>query len=216
MNKLKILIVDDHTLFRRGLREILLDNPSVKECKEANSGYEAFSMIEKENFDLIFLDIAMPKIDGLETLRLLKSINPEVKILMLSMYPEEQYAVRALKLGADGYITKSADPEELNKAIEKISKGGKYIPESFSEKLISYFQKPSDILTHEKLSEREFQVFLMIAKGKSLLEISKDLSISIKTVSTYRARILEKLNLKNNAEIINYALKHGLISNVTD
>lgn len=216
MNKLKILIVDDHTLFRKGLKEILLDNPSIKECKEAESGYEAFSMIEKENFDIIFLDIAMPKIDGLETLRRLKSINPEVKVLMLSMYPEEQYAARALKLGADGYITKSADPEELNKAMDKILKGGKYIPESFSEKLISYFQKPSDILPHEKLSEREFQVFLMIAKGKSLIEISKDLTISIKTVSTYRARILEKLNLQNNAEIINYAIRHRLISDITD
>lgn len=209
MIKLKVLIVDDHTLFRKGLREILIDIPYIGECKEAKDGNEAISLVEKENFNLIFLDIAMPKIDGLETLRRIKSIKPESKVLLISMYPEEQYASRALKMGADGYMTKSADPEELTKAVEKILRGGKYIPESFSEKLI--FQNPEHMLPHEKLSEREFQVFLMIAKGKSLIEISKELSISIKTVSTYRARILEKLDLKNNAEIINYAIKHSLL-----
>lgn len=212
MNKIKVLIVDDHTLFRKGLKEILLDLPSVGECKEAKDGFEAIKFVEKENFDLIILDIAMPQIDGLETLRRLKLIKPDLKILLISMYPEEQYATRALKMGANGYMTKSADPEELTKAVDKILKGGKYIPDSFSDKLISYIQKPQDIEAHEKLSEREFQVFLMIAKGKSLIDISKELSISIKTVSTYRTRILEKLDLKNNAEIISYAIKHKLIT----
>ncbi len=212
MNKIKVLIVDDHTLFRKGLKEILLDLPSIGECKEAKDGFEAIKLVEKENFDLIMLDIAMPQIDGLETLRRLKSIKPDVKILLISMYPEEQYASRALKMGANGYMTKSADPEELTKAVDKILRGGKYIPDSFSDKLISYLQKTQDIQPHERLSEREFQVFLMIAKGKSLIDISKELSISIKTVSTYRTRILEKLDLKNNAEIISYAIKHKLIT----
>lgn len=212
MNKIRVLIVDDHTLFRKGLKEILLDLPFIQECKEAKDGYEAVKFVEKEHFDLVFLDIAMPQIDGLETLRRIKTINPDIKTLLISMYPEEQYASRALKLGANGYMTKSADPEELTRAIEKILKGGKYLPESFSEKLISYFEKSDKILPHEKLSEREFQVFLMIAQGKSLIDISRELSISIKTVSTYRARILEKLDLKNNAEIVNYAIKQKLIT----
>lgn len=212
MNKIKLLIVDDHTLFRKGLKELLLDLPSIGECKEAKDGFEAIKLVEKENFDLILLDIAMPQIDGLETLRKIRIIKPYVKILLLSMYPEEQYAKIALKMGADGYMTKSADPEELITAVSKILKGGKYIPDSFSDKLISYLHKPQDIQPHEKLSEREFQVFLMLAKGKSLIEISKELLISIKTVSTYRTRILEKLDLKNNAEITSYAIKHKLIT----
>lgn len=208
--KLKVLIVDDHTLFRKGLKEILLDIPYIKECKEAKSGYEAIDILSKESFDIVFLDIAMPDMNGIETLKKIKTEHPETKILMLSMYPEEQYAVRTLKIGASGYLTKSADPEELVKAIDKIMEGGKYVPKAFSEKLLNYINM-EEIPSHEKLSEREFQVFLMIAKGKTLIEISKELSISIKTVSTYRARILEKLGLQNNAEIINYAIKHGLI-----
>ncbi|GAB5046858.1 response regulator [Thermodesulfovibrio sp. TK110] len=209
--KLKILIVDDHTLFRKGLKEILLDTLYIKECKEAKTGYEALDILSKESFDIVFLDIAMPDMDGIETLKKIKTEYPETKILMLSMYPEEQYAIRSLKFGASGYLTKSADPEELLKAIIKIMKGGKYVPQAFSEKLIHYIDKSREIPPHEKLSEREFQVFLMIARGKSLIEIAKELSISIKTVSTYRARILEKLGCENNAEIINYAIKHGLI-----
>lgn len=209
--KLKILIVDDHTLFRKGLKEILLDTPFIQECKEAKSGHEAIEFLSKESFDIVFLDIAMPNMDGIETLRKIKKLYPDTKVLMLSMYPEEQYAIRSLKYGASGYLTKSADPDELLKAVNKIIKGGKYVPHAFSEKLVHYIDKSTEIPAHEKLSEREFQVFLMIARGKSLIEISKELSISIKTVSTYRARILEKLECENNAEIINYAIKHGLI-----
>lgn len=211
IEKLKVLIIDDHTLFRKGLKEILLDTSYIEDCKEAKNGQEALDIISREKFDIVFLDIAMPDINGIETLKKIKTLYPEIKVLMLSMYPEEQYAMRSLKLGASGYITKSADPEELLRAVEKIVKGGKYIPQSFSEKLLHYLDKSNDIPLHEKLSEREFQVLLMIARGRTLREISKDLSISIKTVSTYRARILEKLELQNNAEIINYAIKHGLI-----
>ncbi|MGC8938415.1 MAG: response regulator [Thermodesulfovibrio sp.] len=210
--KLKVLIVDDHTLFRKGLKEILLDNPYITECKEAKTGYEAIDILSKENFDIVFLDIAMPDMDGIETLKKIKNEHPETKILMLSMYPEEQYAIRSLKYGASGYLTKSAEPDELLNAVNKIIKGGKYIPQAFSEKLIHYIDKSWEIPPHEKLSEREFQVFLMIAKGKSLIEIARELSISIKSVSTYRARILEKLGCENNAEIINYAIKNGLIA----
>ncbi len=209
--KIKVLIVDDHTLFRKGLREILLDIPFIEECMEANSGIKALDLLSKEKIDLIFLDIAMPDMNGIETLKKIRTDFKDVKILMLSMYPEEQYAIRALKCGASGYLTKSVDPEELTKAIETVVKGGKYVPESFSEKILYYFDKTEHLYPHESLSDREFQVFLMIAQGKSLMEISKELSISIKTVSTYRARILEKLGLQNNAEIINYAIKHGLI-----
>lgn len=209
---MKILIIDDHTLFRKGLKEILLDSSIVKECKEAKTGFEALEILANEKFDIVFLDIAMPGMNGMETLKKIKREYPDTKVLMLSMYPEQQYAIQSLKHGASGYITKAADPEELLKAVEKISKGGRYIPDAFSETIIHYIDKPRAISPHEKLSEREFQVFLMIAKGKSLVEISRELSISIKTVSTYRARILEKLELQNNAEIINYAIKHGLIT----
>lgn len=209
--KIKVMIIDDHTLFRKGLREILLDFPFIEECKEARSGKEALEILSQEKFDILFLDIAMPDMDGIETLKLIKSRDYQTKILMLSMYPEEQYAIRALKYGASGYITKSADPEELMRAIEKIIAGGKYVPEAFSEKVLHYIDKSEALSPHEMLSERELQVFMMIARGKSLVEISRELSISIKTVSTYRARILEKLNLQNNAEIINYAIRHGLI-----
>ncbi len=205
------MIIDDHTLFRKGLREILLDFPFIEECKEARSGKEALEILSQEKFDILFLDIAMPDMDGIETLKLIKNRDYQTKILMLSMYPEEQYAIRALKCGASGYITKSADPEELMRAIEKIIAGGKYVPEAFSEKVLHYIDKSEALSPHEMLSERELQVFMMIARGKSLVEISRELSISIKTVSTYRARILEKLNLQNNAEIINYAIRHGLI-----
>ncbi|WP_297211467.1 MULTISPECIES: response regulator [Thermodesulfovibrio] len=209
--KIKVMIIDDHTLFRKGLREILLDFPFIEECKEARSGKEALEILSQEKFDILFLDIAMPDMDGIETLKLIKNRDYQTKILMLSMYPEEQYAIRALKCGASGYITKSADPEELMRAIEKIIAGGKYVPEAFSEKVLHYIDKSEALSPHEMLSERELQVFMMIARGKSLVEISRELSISIKTVSTYRARILEKLNLQNNAEIINYAIRHGLI-----
>lgn len=212
MSKLRVLIVDDHTLFRKGLKEILYDIPLIESCEEAKSGLEALELIKKNSFDLVFLDIAMPDMDGLEVLKRIKAIKPEIKVLILSMYSEEQYATRSLKAGADGFMNKSADPEELAKAIEKISKGSKYLPESFTERIVDLFQRPSQILPHERLSEREFQVFKMIAQGKSLVEISKELSISIKTVSTYRARVLEKLNLKNNAEIVNYAIRNSLIS----
>lgn len=209
--KIKVMIIDDHTLFRKGLREILLDFPFIEECKEARSGKEALEILSQEKFDILFLDIAMPDMDGIETLKLIKNRDYQTKILMLSMYPEEQYAIRALKCGASGYITKSADPEELMRAIEKIIAGGKYVPEAFSEKVLHYIDKSEALSPHEMLSERELQVFMMIARGKSLVEISRELSISIKIVSTYRARILEKLNLQNNAEIINYAIRHGLI-----
>lgn len=209
--KIKVMIIDDHTLFRKGLREILLDFPFIETCIEAKSGKEALEILSQEKFDLIFLDIAMPDMDGIETLKKIKQNDYQTKILMLSMYPEEQYAIRALKYGASGYLTKSADPEELQKAIERISSGSKYVPEAFSKKVLDYIDKSEMLSPHEILSERELQVFMMIARGKSLVEISKDLSISIKTVSTYRARILEKLNLQNNAEIINYAIRHGLI-----
>lgn len=212
MSKLRVLIVDDHTLFRKGLKEILYDMPIIGSCEEAKSGLEALELIKNNFFDLVFLDIAMPDMDGLEVLKRIKAIKPELKVLILSMYSEEQYASRAIKAGADGFMNKSADPEELAKAIEKISRGSKYLPESFTERIVDLFQRPSQILPHERLSEREFQVFKMIAQGKSLVEISKELSISIKTVSTYRARVLEKLNLKNNAEIVNYAIRNSLIS----
>lgn len=209
---LKILIIDDHTLFRKGLKEILLDFTKNIVCKEAKSGQEALKMLAEESFNLIFLDIAMPEEDGIEILRKIKKNYPETKVLMLSMYPEEQYAKITLKLGASGYLTKSAEPEELYTAIDRVIKGHIYLPKIFSERLIEYIGKPEKILPHETLSDREFQVFIMIARGKSLIEISRELSISIKTVSTYRARILEKLDLKNNAEIICYAIKHGLIT----
>ena len=208
---IKILIADDHPVVRKGLKEIIEEIPDMVVSSEANNGQEALEKVRKNDFDIVVLDISMPGISGLDILKQLKSEKPELSILVLSMYPEEQYAVRVLRAGASGYLTKESAPEELIAAIRKASKGGKYISSSLAEKLAFDLETDAERQLHETLSDREYQVMRMIASGKTAKEIGEKLFLSVKTISTYRARILEKMEMKSNAELIHYALKHGLV-----
>ena len=208
---LRILIADDHPVFRRGLRQIIEGTPDMVVAAEAADGREALLKAETGDYDLVLLDIAMPLRNGLDVLSQLKRQRPTLPILMLSMHPEEQYAVRALRAGASGYLTKESAPEELVVAIRKVSTGGKYVSASLAEHLASLVQEKGDSLPHETLSGREYQIMCLIASGKTVSEAAGELSLSVKTVSTYRARILEKLRLKNTAELIRYAAKNELV-----
>ncbi len=208
---IRILIADDHAIFREGLRQILEDDPGMVVADEASDGREVMDKVSKNDYDLLVLDIAMPGLNGLDTLKLLKSHKPELRVLILSMYPEEQYALRAIKAGASGYITKSSASEELIGAIKKVLKGGRYTSASIAERLLFDFEPEPDRPVHEKLSDREYQIFRMIAMGKTVGEIAGELFLSVKTISTHRVHILEKMKMKNNAELTNYAIKHDLI-----
>ncbi len=207
----KIIIADDHKLFREGLKQILKDEPDIIIVEEASTGQEVLYKIEKSDVDILILDISMPGLSGLDVLKQLKSSKSKFSILVLSMYPEEQYALRAIKLGASGYITKASASDELILAIRKISKGGTYISSSIAEKLIFSLKDDSESHPHHKLSDREFQILQLVASGKTMTQIADELCLSVKTISTYRSRILEKMNMKSNAELIHYALKHNII-----
>ena len=206
---LKILVVDDHPVVRQGLKFILSGEPDIEMVGEACNSSEAFDLIHIRGWDAVILDIAMPGRGGLDILKELKREYPKLPVLILSMHPEEQYAVRALKEGAAGYMNKESAPYELIKAIKKITKGGKYVSSTLAEKLA--FIMEAETSPHDSLSHREYQVMLMIASGKGLSQIAEEMSLSVKTISTYRTRILEKVNLKNNAEIMHYAIKHKLV-----
>ncbi len=208
---IKILIADDHPVVRKGLKEIIEEIPDMVVGGEASNGQEALEKVRKSDFDIVVLDISMPGISGLDILKQLKDEKPELSVLVLSMYPEEQYAVRVLRAGASGYLTKESAPEELIAAIRKASKGGKYISSSLAEKLAFDLETDAERPLHETLSDREYQVMRMIASGKTGKEIGEELFLSVKTISTYRARILEKMEMKSNAELTHYALKHGLV-----
>lgn len=209
---IKVLIVDDHKLLRDGLKQILAGTDDISVIHEAEDGEEAVLKIRNHQFDVVLLDIRLPKSDGLSVLKIVKQEYPELYVLMLSMYPEEQYAIRALKSGASGYLTKDSASEELIAAIRKVAQGGKYVTQSLAEKMAFYLDEEENATFHETLSDREYQVMCMIAQGSSVGEIAERLHLSVKTISTYRARILEKLHIKKNAEIIRYALKHNIVS----
>lgn len=208
---LKILVADDHTIVREGLKQILGEVADMIVAGEASDGSEALRKVREDHYDLVLLDISMPGIGGLDVLKHLKSEKPDLPVLMLSMYPEEQYAVRTLKAGASGYLTKESASDELIAAIRKVSSGGKYVTSSLAEKLASCFDTYSDMPVHERLSDREYQVVRMIASGKTVTEIADELSLSVKTISTHRNRALIKMGMKTNAEITYYAIKHGLV-----
>ena len=209
---IKILIADDHTIFREGLKHILAEYPDLVVADEANNGQEVLDKIWKDNYDMVLLDITMPGMTGLEVLKQLKNDKPKLPVLILSMHPEEQYAIRVLRAGASGYLTKESAPDELITAIRKISQGRKYITSSLAERLASEVDPDSEKPLHEILSDREYQVLRMIAAGKTAKHIAKELSLSIKTVSTYRARIMEKMKMKTNAEVMHYVIKHQLLN----
>jgi two-component system invasion response regulator UvrY len=208
---LKILITDDHKIVREGLKEILLHLPEISVIEEAKNGDEALAMISKEDFDLILLDISLPDISGLEVLQSIKRKHPQQRVLMLSMYTQEHYALRTLKMGASGYLTKDTASEELIEAVRKIAAGGKYISSSMAENIAHRIENDYSKPLHETLSGREFEIMLMIAAGKPLREIGNELFISGKTVSTYRSRIMRKMEMKKNSELIQYCMKNGLV-----
>jgi len=208
---IKILIADDHRMFREGLKHILAEYPDLVVADEANNGQEVLDKIWKNNYDMVLLDITMPGVTGLEALKQLKNDKPKLPVLILSMHPEEQYAIRVLRAGASGYLTKESAPDELITAIRKISQGRKYITPSLAERLASEFEADSEKPLHDILSDREYQVLRMIAAGKTVKHIAKELSLSIKTVSTYRTRIMEKMKMKTNAEVMHYVIKNQLL-----
>ncbi len=209
---LKVLIADDHPLIRKGLAQILSGSVYVDTVDEANDAYAALELSRARRYDVVILDISLPGKDGMDALPELKAIRPDTPVLMLSIQPEEQYAVRAFRLGASGCLNKTSAPEELVEAIRTITSGGTYLSPKAKDLVMESLRggdpraKP-----HEALSERETQVMLHIAHGKTVGEIGELLSLSVKTVSTYRARLLEKLNLENNAQIMEYAFRHKLI-----
>jgi DNA-binding NarL/FixJ family response regulator len=209
---IKILIADDHAIVRRGLKQILEDTPNIVVADEASTGKEVLEKISEKEYDVVVLDISLPDKSGLDILKQLKSQKPKLPVLVLSIYPEEQYAERVLKIGASGYLTKESAPEELITAIKKVSVGGKYITASLAEKLAFNLDEKTDKLLYETLSDREFQVMCSISSGKTQKEIAAELSLSIKTISTYRYRILEKMRMKSNAELTRYAMENKLVN----
>ncbi len=207
----RILVVDDHAVVRRGLKQILSDSLDVVEVNEAKSGDEAVAQVQKTKHDLVLLDISLPDRTGLDVLKDLKAIRPELPILMLSIHAEELFAIRALKAGASGYLTKACPPEELILAIRKVLTGEKYVSANFAQRLISNLDKNNQKLPHQTLSDREYQVMCLISQGKTPKQIANQLNVSIKTVSTYHSRMLEKMKMESNAEITRYCLEHKLI-----
>jgi DNA-binding NarL/FixJ family response regulator len=207
----RILIADDHPVVRRGLKQTIAELPDAVTIDEATDGVEALNKARTGNYDVVILDIAMPGKNGIDVLEQIKYERPNLPVLMLTMYPEEQLAVRALKIGASGYLTKASAPDELVSAIQKVLSGGKYVTSSLAEHLASLLQQ-TEQQPHETLSNREYQVLCLIASGKTTGEIAKGLSLSVKTISTYRSRILEKMGMKNNVELIHYAINNHLVS----
>ena len=207
---IKIILADDHALIRAGLRQYVQDTPDIKVVDEAENGAEALKKALSCDYDVLLLDIAMPGMNGLDVLKQLKNERPDTKVLVLTVHPEEQYAMRTIKAGASGYLTKDCNQQELILAIKKLAAGGRYISAQFAEKLafgLISREKP----LFELLSDREYQVLNMIVRGKRLKDIAEELSLSIKTISSYRARILDKLNLKTNVELARYAIDNKLI-----
>jgi two-component system invasion response regulator UvrY len=208
---MRILIADDHPIFRAGLKETLGKERDVELIGEADNGRKALELALKRRWDLVLLDLTMPGKDGLEVLHELRRERPKLPVLVLSAHPEDQLALRLLKSGAAGYLTKDKAPEVLFAAVRKVLRGEKYISESLAEKVALDVVSGESRLLHEALSHREYQVLRMMAAGKALKEIAQALFLSVRTVSTYRARVLEKMNMKTNAELIRYALQNHLV-----
>jgi two-component system, NarL family, invasion response regulator UvrY len=208
---MRILIADDHAVFRRGLRETLGEAFSRVTFGEAKTAQETLDCVGRQDWDVVILDISMPGKSGLDILDDLHRLRPRLPVLLLSMHPEEQYARRALKSGAAGYLTKESVPEELMVAVRRVHAGGRYISATLAERLAFDLRRGADTPVHELLSGREFQVLRMIASGRTVKQIADEIALSVKTVSTYRARILEKTGMKTNAELIRYALQTQLV-----
>jgi len=208
---LKILIADDHPIFRKGLKQVLAAESDVAAVGEAENSQKALELARKQHWDVVVLDITMPGRSGLDVLKELRQERPKLPVLILSASPEDQYAVRVLKAGAAGYMTKERAPQELIKAIRKVLQGEKYLSESLAQKLVFDLETDSEKPLHETLSDREYQVMRMIVSGNAVKQIAQELHLSVKTISTYRARTLEKMKMKTIAELVRYATQNRLI-----
>jgi two-component system invasion response regulator UvrY len=209
---MKVLITDDHPIVRQGLKQILKETFESIVIDEAGNGLEALSKIENEKYDIVLLDISMPGMNGLEVLKEIQKNNKLLPVMIISIYPEDQYALRCLKAGASGYLTKDTASDELTLAVERILSGKKYVSPSLADKLARHLNEGTPKLPHELLSDREDQVMRYIASGKTATEIATELSLSVKTINTYRNRILKKMQIKNSAELIRYAVQNQLLT----
>jgi two-component system, NarL family, invasion response regulator UvrY len=207
---LKILIADDHSIFRRGLKDLLSDGLGPVTVGECSNAFDLLQLVRQKKWDVVILDIGMPGTTGTDALLQLKRHRSSLPVIMLSMHPEDQYAVRMFKAGANAYLTKASAPEELVKAIRKVLAGGNYVSPSLGEKLVHLFHRGEEQPPHELLSDREFEVMRLLSSGKTVSEIAESMNLGTTTVSTYRARILDKLHLKNNAELMRYAVQQGI------
>jgi DNA-binding NarL/FixJ family response regulator len=209
---LKVLIADDHTIVRQGLKQILKDTQGNIEVDEAENGHEVLEKVSRSAYSIILMDISMPDKSGIDVLKQIRQNDPKQKILIISIHPEEQYAVRALKAGADGYLTKESSPDELMNAIYQILDGETYVTSTIAQRLAIDMKSSGGKLPHETISDREYEILCMIAEGKSLTKIALELSLSVKTISTYRTRLLEKMNMKNNMQLTRYAIEYDLLN----
>jgi DNA-binding NarL/FixJ family response regulator len=209
--RLRILLADDHAIIRDGLKQLLTDKFSDAIFGEARNAQEALNQLRNAIWDVLLLDLAMPGGGGLDVLNQLKNVQPSTKVLVLTMHPVDQYAVRILKCGASGYLTKESASDEVVAAVEKVLAGGKYVTASLAEKLVSNLNSPMEKSPHESLSDREYQVLILLASGKTVKEIGAEFSLSVKTISTYRTRIFQKLQFGSNSDVVSYAMREKLI-----
>lgn len=207
---LNILIADDHSIFRRGLKDLLSDGLGAVTIGECSNAFDLLQLLKQKKWDVVILDIGMPGTTGTDALIQVKRHRASLPVIMLSMHPEDQYAVRMFKAGANAYLTKASAPEELVVAIKKVLDGGNYVSPSLGEKLVHLFHRGEEQPAHELLSDREFEVMRLLSSGRTVSQIAETMNLGTTTVSTYRARILEKLHLKNNAELMRYAVQQGI------
>jgi two-component system invasion response regulator UvrY len=208
---IKVLVADDHAIVRRGLRQILAETPDILVGAEAANASEVRSLVQQQRFSVLLLDISLPGASGLELLADVRKERPDLPVLILTVHSEDQYAVRAIKSGAAGFLTKESAPERLIEAVRKVASGGRYVSEALAERLASALAGDGKGNPHERLSDREFEILKMLASGKTVSEVAHDLSLSVKTVSTHRTRLLKKMEMKTNAELTSYAVRNRLV-----
>ena len=209
-SSIKVLVADDHEIVRQGLKTIISEHSDLSIAGEAENGNQVLKIVKKTKVDVVLLDFDMPEKNGLDTLVELKALYPKLPVMILSIFPEDHYGTRFLKAGASGYLQKSSATNQLIDAIRKVFNGGKYISSALTDKLVTGLNKDKEQFLHESLTDREFQVFRLLATGKKLKEMADELCLSINTISTYRSRILQKMDLKSNADVIRYAIENGL------